>query len=170
MRNEIELAPDDYTTWHITWGTCGARLHGGDRPTVARSANDLGEAFVESDAEREERARKRMRGEAVYLTREQRSFIEEQMPQLCERGGWVLRQAAAGPDHVHVLCDVRRDLHGKTVRRWLKTWLTQLLSDAFGEPEAGRWWAEAGSTRAVQDESYLRNVTDYVKRQRTTQG
>jgi hypothetical protein len=40
------------TTWHITWGTYGARLHGGDRPTVNRYHNKPGEPYVGPDMHR----------------------------------------------------------------------------------------------------------------------
>jgi len=165
---DIQPAAPGWTTWHITWGTYGARLHGGNRPTVDRWQNQLGEAFVECDAEKEERKRQRMRGGAVYLTPDERRCIEAMIPALCEHGGWTLRTCAAGPDHVHVLCDIAEETHGKSVRRWLKTWVTERLNATHELPAAGRWWAEGGSTRAVKDVSYLRNVTSYVQRQRAT--
>jgi REP element-mobilizing transposase RayT len=165
---DVQLAPAGWTTWHITWGTYGARLHGDGRPTVNRSHNTIGEAFIETDDERAERERARLRGTAVYLAHQERVFIEATLPALCERGGWTLRECAGGPDHVHVLCDIKCETHGKSVRRWLKTWVTQSLGESFALPTAGKWWAEAGSTRAVKDIEYLRNVTDYVWRQRAT--
>lgn len=167
-RHDVQPAATGWTTWHITWGTYGTRLHGGDRPTVDRLHNQLGEPFIESDAEKEDRKRQRMCGSSVYLTHNERRFVESIVPTLCERGSWLLRTCAAGPDHVHVLCDVKAAMHGKSVRRWLKTWASMQLNAEYELPTAGRWWAEAGSTRAVKDVSYLRNVTDYIHRQRAT--
>lgn len=157
-----------WTTWHITWGTYGTRLHGGPRPTVDRRRNQPGMAFIVVDPDREARSRNRMAGDPVRLTAEERRFIERSLPSICERGNWRLRRAAAGLDHVHVLCDLPQAVHGKAARRWLKTWLGQSLTARFGSPDAGRWWTEGGSTRVISDETYLRNATRYVHDQRAT--
>ncbi|MFA7235386.1 MAG: hypothetical protein WC058_00860 [Phycisphaeraceae bacterium] len=53
------------TTWHITFGTYGTRLHGDDRPTVDREHNQRGEAFIEADAERAAESREGMRGDPI---------------------------------------------------------------------------------------------------------
>ena len=34
------------TTWHITFGTYGTRLHGSKVPTVDKQHNEVGESFV----------------------------------------------------------------------------------------------------------------------------
>ena len=159
------------TTWHITFGTHGSRLHGDDRPTVERDHNQPGEPFVEPDADRMNDERERLRGPAVRLTQTQRALIEAAIPTLCERGGWTYRVAAAPlpPDdhHVHVLLDAERRVHGKDIRKWLKRWLSESLNARFEPPPAG-WWAECGSTKPVKNEPYLRNTYHYIKRQRTT--
>ncbi len=164
------------TTWHITWGTYGTRLHGGDRPTVDRRHNQRGQAFIAFDPPRYERCVQQMKFPPVLLDDAQRVLIERALPSLCERGGWLLREWAAQPDHVHVLADVRKDVHGEKVRRLLKRWLTQALNAQWEPgsgrpgslPEGGRWWAEQGSNRVVDDEHYLRNCIDYIRRQHTT--
>ena len=160
-----------YTTWHITWGMYGARMHGGERLTVARPRNQVGDAFVQYDEKRLQYERNRMRGEAVILSSPQCKLIERTIPRLCERGGWDYRLCAAPieGDHVHVLLDVSSEIHGKKVMRWLKTWLTQALDEQWERPTGGRWWAEGGSARVVKDESYLINVRGYIEKQRVTQ-
>lgn len=167
---EIFMAEDGWTTWHITWGTYGGRLHGSDRPTVDREHNELNEEFVDRNERREQFERGRMRGKAVFLTQTQRERIEAIIPELCIRGGWRLRVCAAGfeGDHVHVLLDAPRAVHGKQIRQFLKRWVTQALDASWGKPDGGSWWAEGGSTRAVKDMNYLRNATRYIHRQRTT--
>ena len=161
-----------WTTWHITWGTYGARLHGGDRATVDREQNQPGSPGIDRNEAREHHERGRMRGPVVLLTDPQRLFIEAELPALCERGDWGYRTAAAGPecDHVHVLCDVRPEIHGKQVMRWFKTWLTQALQTRWPRPIGGRWWAAGGSTKVVGDESYLNNAFDYLAKQRAIGG
>ena len=156
------------TTWHITWGTHGARIHGDDRLTVDTSHNQSGEEFVERNESRVASARGRMNHPPVILTIAQRQFIESNTPSICERGGWILRTCAAGPDHVHVLLDIDPTVHGEKVRRLLKRWIGQSLNEQWPQPRGASWWAEEGSNRAVHDEAYLHNALRYVHDQRTT--
>jgi len=130
------------TTWHISFGTYGARLHGGPRPTVERNRNRRGDEFVAADSAREQGERGAMRGSPVFLTVEQQRFVQDQIPDICRRGGWALRTCAAGPDHVHVLCDVPKAIHGEKVRRLIKRWLGQAMSERWTRGTAPTWWAE----------------------------
>lgn len=154
------------TEWHITWGTYGARLHGGERLTVERAQNQRGEPFVEVKQSRETWERNRLRGTPVSFNREQRRFIEKVLPAICARGGWTLIVCAAERDHVHILVAIPSEIHGKRVRELLKRWLTQELNRRWTKPESGRWWASGGSTIAVRDASYRVNVVRYIERQR----
>ena len=56
----------------------------------------------------------------------------------------------------------------ETIRRLLKRWLGQALSERWprGENESPTWWAECGSIKWIGDPSYLKNATDYVSGQR----
>jgi REP element-mobilizing transposase RayT len=155
------------TSWHITWGTYGARLHGGFRPTVDRDHNQRGEPFIYRDKHREDSEESILNFPARLLTTEQRSFAEECIPSICTRGGWENRICAAGPDHVHVLCDIASAIHGERVRRLLKRWLGEALSKNWPTAEGQTWWAEEGFN-IVKDEAYLNNVFDYIRRQRAT--
>ncbi len=158
------------TTWHITWGTYGTRLHGGDRPTVDRRRNLRGEPFADRDERFEHREKNLMTAPVVVLTNEQRRFIESVIPAVCERGGWTYRICAAGPerDHVHVLCDLDAAVNGKDARKWMKRWVTEALDARYKRPDSGSWWAEGGSTKIVADEAHLNNVFDYLLRQRAS--
>jgi REP element-mobilizing transposase RayT len=154
------------TTWHVTWGTYGARLHGDDRATVDRFKNKPGDPYVEPAMYRARVANDSLRGDVVYLTREQQEFVQAAMPEVCVRGGWTLRTCAAAHDHVQFLVDVDPAIHGERVRRLLKRWLGEALSDKFGKPDGERWWAVQGSNIAIHDERYLNNACRYVFRQR----
>lgn len=159
------------TTWHITWGTYGARLHGGFRATVDLKHNKRNQPFVEQNRQRENYEIKIMRGEAVYLNYEQRVFVESTIIDLCKRGGWQLRTCAAGieGDHIHVLLDIERAIHGEKVRRLLKRWLTQAMNENFNRPKSGKWWAVQGSNKVVDNDAYLNRAFPYIEKQRTTQ-
>ena len=156
------------TTWHITWGTYGARLHGGERPTVDKDHNQFGEVFIEVDPEREDFARRLMEADPLYLSPAQREFIEAELPSICIRGGWSYRVGAAGPDHVHLLCDILPEIHGEKARRLAKRWLGQALSKRWPLVDHPRWWAVEGSNKAVKEVRYLNNAFDYIRDQRTT--
>jgi len=95
-------------------------------------------------------------------------YAEAQLPAICERGGWNYRICSAGPDHVHLLCDIVPDVHGEKVRRLVKRWLGQKLSEKWPQPKDATWWAEEGSNKAIGDEGYLNNSYIYIFKQRAT--
>ncbi len=154
------------TTWHITWGTYGTRLHGGHAATVDRDHNKPGQSFVTFDPVRYELSRQSLRFPPVVLTAAQRQFIEDAIPSLSDRGGWGLREWAAQPNHVHVVLDIVPTIHGERVRRLLKRWVTQALDTPWRRRLGASWWAEQGSNRVVGDTAYLHQVLPYVQRQR----
>jgi REP element-mobilizing transposase RayT len=111
-----------------------------------------------------------MRGEPVYLSDAQCELIERVLAMICQRGGWTLLACAAGPerDHVHVILDAPRQSSGTTIRTLLKRWVTQALNERWTPPEAGTWWAEGGSTKVIDNETYLNRAVSYVNAQRAT--
>lgn len=156
------------TTWHITFGTYGTRLHGGERPTVDKQHNQRGEAFVAVAPQRKQFERNRMKFPPRVLTSAQREFIEIQVPEICRRGGWSYRICAAATDHAHLLCDVAPQVHGEKVRRLVKRWLGQALSEPWPLGDGETWWAEEGSNIAIHVVHYLNNAFAYIARQRFT--
>ncbi len=164
--------PRGRTVWHISVGTYGSRLHGSDEPTVDRQHNQRGEPFIPRDDQRRRSAEDKMRSDAVMLSAEQCTAIEKAIPDICRRGGWNFHECAAPPppdnDHFHVVLDADPSADPKVIRELVKRWLTQSLDEQFPRPESGAWWVKGGSTKPVKDEAYYRNVTAYVRRQRTT--
>lgn len=154
------------TTWHITFGTYGTRLHGGERATVDRRRNQRGDPFILRNEALERSQQRLMRAAPVLLSDEQRQFIQDALPAICERGDSVLRTCAAGADHVHLLLDIDPTIHGERVRELVKRWLTQALDARWGKPASGTWWAKQGSNRAVKDSAYLANAIRYIGAQR----
>ncbi len=150
-------------TYHITFGTYGTRLHGGDAPTVSRPLNRRGDPFVEKNDALWTIKNNKMKESPCYFTEEQRRFVEEEIPALCVRGNWTHHVSACQEEHVHVLLTAEAD--PKDVRKWLKTWLSQSLNDWF---EKRTWFADGGSGKWVNDDEYFNNVYRYVLKQRTT--
>jgi len=150
--------------YHITVGTYGTRLHGGNEPTVERVRNRYGEKFVSFDLKRERFEHDKMVHNPTYLKDEQRLFVEEMIPSICERGQWTYHIAACQADHFHLL--VSGDVEAKKIRRWLKQWLTNALNEKYGKQQ---WFAECGSTKYLYEKGYFEAVYEYIRKQRTTQ-
>lgn len=55
---------------------------------------------------------------------------------------------------------------GGIVRRLLKRWGSEALSERWPLVPGARWWAVGGSVKWVWDEPYFRNVLRYIERQR----
>jgi REP element-mobilizing transposase RayT len=157
-----------FTSWHITFGTYGTRLHGDYRATVDRLHNELGTPFIDTNELRKTCEAKRMKFAPLILNDEQRSFLQTTAPSICERGGWHYRISAAEPDHFHILLDIDPKIHGERVRRLLKRWLTQELNQHW-QLLQNAWWAEEGSNKAIHEEKYLNNAYNYILKQRFEQ-
>ncbi|NOZ40882.1 MAG: hypothetical protein GXP24_11740 [Planctomycetes bacterium] len=125
----MQLLDPNRTSWHITFGTYGTRLHGSRRPTVDKQHNELGTPFLPTNAKQESLVRQSMVFPPHFLGQQERLFIEQHLPTTCERGGWSFRIAADSSDHVHLLCDIVPAVHGEKVRRLVKRWLGQALSE-----------------------------------------
>jgi hypothetical protein len=159
------------TVWHITFGTYGKRMHGDEKPTVDRTNNRFGTAYLAPDLERERGERMSMNAPAVQFSMEQRLFLEARIPEICVRGGWRYVLCAAEVDHLHTLLGVDRAIHGKEARKWLKRWMTEALDTrwrAVKRTDGMSWFCEGGSTLAVHDSDYFRNAYQYILKQRVT--
>jgi hypothetical protein len=152
--------------YHITWGTYGTRLHGDPRGTVDRQHNEFGTPVLGYDEHRWEREKENLNFDPVVFTRDEMRLVESLIPGICERGHWIYRTCAAGPDHVHVI--LASEHNPETIRRLLKRWLSQELSSRKPLPDGAVWWAECGSIKWIDSERYLKNATKYVTDQRAT--
>jgi REP element-mobilizing transposase RayT len=147
--------------FHVTWGTYGARLTGGDRPFVDRWHNEYGAPLPRADPARQDAARDRMKEDPVHLTIEQRQAVEHAVRELARRYRWPLHAMAAQSDHTHVVVAAARD--GEQLRDALKATATRLLNQMF---ERRTWWAEGGSAKYLWERKYFDNTVRYVNGQR----
>jgi REP element-mobilizing transposase RayT len=152
--------------YHITFGTYGTRLHGDDRGTVDRSQNNFGDPIIGHDKDWNSHERRLLKFAPRELTFDQRAFIETAVPKICDRGGWQFLEVAAAPDHVHNM--LTGNANGNTIRKWLKRWLGESLSEHWPLQPQELWWAECGSVKWVWTQDYFNRVRDYIRRQRTT--
>jgi len=132
--------------FHLTWGTYGTRLHCDSRNTVDRQHNQYGEPVLGFDEHRWDHEKTLLKFPPVYFDQPRMLAVESLLPEICHRGGWTHIAGAAGPDHIHEILYSPND--SKTIRRLLKRWLGQALSERFDErPDGATWWAECGSIR-----------------------
>ena len=150
--------------YHITFGTYGTRLHGSDRPTVDRSQNKFGDPVIGKDAEWETMERSLLKFPPTVLTIEQRLFVQQIIPSICVRGKWEHVATAAAKDHVHNI--IRAAVEGADIRRWLKRWLSQAMSEKWPPLPDQVWWAECGSVKWIWVNDYYDRAVDYVNDQR----
>ncbi len=148
----------------LSWTTYGTWLHGDERGWV-----ESGEYGIRPpDPERKEAEGRRMTGEEVRLTADQRAVVEATIAAHCRIRGWILHAVNARSNHVHAV--VTAGAAPEVVMSQLKAWCSRRLSEhANLKREAGRsrdgqkrWWTEHGSTKWINDEDYLRNAIRYV--------
>jgi hypothetical protein len=123
--------------FHITFGTYGTRLHGDARGTVDRAHNQYGEPIIGANAKWESDAAALLKFPPAILTNEQRTLVESTIPPVCERGGWKLAVCAAQEDRVHTLLSAPSE--GVTVRRLLKRWLSDAMSEKWPRGPGQVW-------------------------------
>ena len=128
--------------YFLSWGTYGTRLHGDPRGTVDRTNTTRGDPVLGPDEERWEHERGQMKFPPVVLMREQRLFAEELIPTICERGLWTYHTCAVAPDHVHVVLTSEHE--PRTIRRILKRWLGQSMSERWPLAEGRRGGRNVG--------------------------
>jgi Transposase IS200 like len=146
-RNGPALKRPFPSAYQITWGTYGTRLHGDPRGTVWRDENLYGEPIVDSDAQWQHEESVRRRFPPRILTESQRQHVESNAKQICQRGDWDLRAIAAASDHVH--CLVQALVDGEDIRKWLKRWLSESLSQRWPLRPGEVWWSECGSVKWI---------------------
>jgi REP element-mobilizing transposase RayT len=148
--------------YHITWGTYGTRLRGGDAPYVDRKHNQYGTPLPPPNPAVAHADRDRMKYDPVYLTEEQRSTVRDAVLDVARRYHWHIHTEAANTDHIHVVITAKRE--GEALRDALKAVACKALNKKFGKRE---WWAEKGSAKYIWDEAYLQNAIEYVGKQDT---
>lgn len=98
----------------------------------------------------------------MFLNLEQRLYAEAAVPNVCVRGGWSLHITACQADHVHTLLSAQAP--GKAVRKWLKRWLGESLSERWPTAPGQTWWAEGGSVKWVWDQEYFKRSSNTFRR------
>ncbi len=145
----------------LSWTAYGTWLHGDERGWVESGK----EGIQPPNPERRDADRRKMTGEPVTFTLEQRKLIEETIRAHCQIRKWTLHAVNARTNHVHVV--VTADVVPEVAMSQLKAWCSRRLSEHAGLAGGSkngqkRWWTEHGSTKWIKDEEYLRNAIRYV--------
>ncbi len=148
--------------YHITWGTYGTRLRGGNAPYVDRNHNQYGTPLPPPNPTMQHADHDRMKYDPVYLTEEQRLTVRAAIIDVAHRYNWHIHANAANTDHIHFV--ITADREGEALRDALKAVACKVLNKKFGRCE---WWAEKGSAKYIWDDAYLRAAIEYVKKQDT---
>jgi REP element-mobilizing transposase RayT len=144
--------------YFLTWTAYGTWLPGDERGWVKK-----GVAEIQEPATRLEKYAKRLlKSDPVFLTRELRDVVEATIREHCKIRGWELHALNARSNHVHVV--VTADIHPRRVLDQFKAWCTRRLNESLGPkmPVPGRWWTEGGSKRWINDARHLQNAIQYV--------
>jgi REP element-mobilizing transposase RayT len=141
--------------YRITWRTYGSWLPGSNDGWVKHKT--LGIREVSEPLEKH--ARTLMTQDAVELNAGQRAIVEQTIRDHCRIRGWTLHAANARSNHVHVV--VSADIHPNQVMSQFKAWCSRHLIKATELPPA-KWWAIHGSTKWINDPTYLEDAIRYV--------
>jgi len=147
--------------YHITWTTYGSWLPGDSRGWVEGGTPGI----QTPDPERTDHSRDLMTGTSVTLTPAQREIVEATIRDHCGIRKWPLLALNIRTNHIHLI--VTADVTPEIVMSQLKAWCSRRLSEhagLIGRSRNGqrRWWTEHGSTKYINDETYLQNAIQYV--------
>ena len=147
----------------ITWTTYGTWL-----PSDKRGWIETGRVGIrEPDATRKQFAAEKMKTEPVLLSPDERLLVEETIRKHCEIRNWELHALNVRTNHIHLV--ITAPVIPEKVLSQLKTWCSRRLNDrtlparsTIENKRSRKRWTKHGSTKWINDESYLRNAIRYV--------
>ena len=147
--------------YFITFTTYGTRLHGDERGSVSRTANQVGAPLVAADPGRQSREVSLLRNPPTLLDARRRVSVRTTIERVCAHRRWTVWTVNVRTNHVHLVVSAAQP--PETVMRSLKSWATrQLVLDglaAVGEAV----WTRHGSTRYLWDEGDVDGACQYVR-------
>ncbi len=108
-----------------------------------------------------------MKSQSVLLNPEQRKIVSETIQDHCTIKAWDLHALNVRTNHVHLV--ITAPVIPEKAMTQLKAWCSRRLNENLGETRSAikdncsqKWWTEHGSTKWINDESYLKNAIRYV--------
>ena len=147
----------------ITFTCYGTWLHGTERGSVDSRHNIFDTPFIESNSERYEAMRKKMKEPPLFLTEQQRTAVTTVIAKVCAFRQWTFHECNVMTNHVHVV--VSGDADPDKIMKDFKAYATRRLRES-GELESHRTvWTEGGSTRFLWTQTSLTAAIEYVRNQ-----
>jgi len=147
----------------ITFTCYGTWLHGNDRGSVDDKHNTFDTPFLDTNSERYNEARKKMKAPPLFLNEQQRNLVSTVIANVSTFRNWTLHECNVKTNHVHVV--MSGDADPDRIMKDFKAYATRRLRES-GELEQNRpVWTEGGSTRFLWTETSLSAAIEYVRNQ-----
>ena len=159
--------------WLLTWTTYATWMPGdergfvsnvwnGDGPEVRHNA--VGMPHDRDMPALKQAAVKSLRGEPVYLVRDQATVLVTQFQETANHRGWNLFATAIMRNHVHAFVGVPGDPEPGILLRDFKSYGSRALNKTWSKPKNDTWWTEGGSTRKKGEHQIVETIL-YVRDQ-----
>ena len=147
----------------ITFTCYGTWLHGNDRGSVDDKHNKFDTPFLDTNTERYNEARKKMKAPPLFLNEQQRTLVSTVIADVSTFRNWILHECNVKTNHVHIV--MSGDADPDKIMMDFKAYATRRLRES-GELEQDRpVWTESGSTRFLWTETSLSAAIEYVRNQ-----
>jgi REP element-mobilizing transposase RayT len=144
----------------ISWTCYGQWLHGDARGSVDREHNVVGTPWLPADATVESSERQCMTEPPYVMDAARRSVVLAAIREVCAFRKWTLHAVHVRATHVHVVVSGAQT--PERMMNDLKAYGSRALNKAgFDRPDCKRW-TRHGSTRYINNESYLTAAINYV--------
>jgi len=146
-------------TYLITWVCYGTWLPG-ESGAVPRKLNQFGAPLPESDQNREQQSRDRMRQQPYQLDTIRREIVLNTLREVCAWRGWTLWAAHVRTNHVHAV--IAANCPPEVVMDDLKAYSSRALNAYRLDCPERRRWARHGSTRYLWNANAIQSAMQYV--------
>ncbi len=145
----------------ITFRTRGTWLHGHEKGSVNRDNNVYGAPMLPSNKGWERYNLSKLKGEPVYLDKEQRAIVQEAVKSTCRLPNWTCFAVNARTNHAHAVVG-NGETPASKVLHALKANATRSLREKLLWTEAYSPWADKGSQRYLWNQQSITDAIDYV--------
>jgi REP element-mobilizing transposase RayT len=144
----------------ITWTCYGQWLHGTERGSVDPEHNVPDTPFLPTDPDREASEREHMTQPAYEMDAPRRRVVLTAIRDVCLHRGWTLHAAHVRARHVHVVVSGMQT--PERMMNDFKAYVSRALNAAGFDTPTRKRWTRHGSTKYINDESYLAAAVNYV--------
>jgi REP element-mobilizing transposase RayT len=144
----------------ISWTCYGQWLHGNQRGSVDPEHNVLHEPWLAPDPERQDAEGEAMTQHPYELDEPRRRVVLDAIREVCKHRGWILHAVHVRALHVHVV--VSGEATPERMMNDFKAYASWALNRAGFDDRSRKRWTRHGSTRYINDPSYLHGAVNYV--------